>query len=887
MIRQRTLLLLPILLAILSCSLFSNDNAKGSKAAFSGETLYLMSASIMAESEQGNSSGGILNKEDRIKIINLGPVVNHEGVDYAPTVSADGRTLYFVSNRPGSRVDDDDNPTHDFWATKKKERLDTNFFEPFNIDTITGLDYLNVNTMHNEGAASIAADRQSLFFTACNRPDGLGDCDLYRSEIQGNVWSRPINLGKNVNSDGWDSQPSIAPDKSRIYFVSTREGPNSDGKPVGDNMDIWYSDWDDDMEEWLPAVNFEAINTDGMDVTPFIAADNSTLFFASNEHKPNFGGTDFYVTRYDATMDSWSTPENLGQPINTDGNEMFITLPASGDVIYFSSTRKDLKGYQGDLDVFMAFVPTFFRAVNVVGTVVDECSGEFIPASISITNPITGRVVEDKIDFDKRTFEMIVSNTDYGDPKDSIKFVDLEITAVNEKYGTTSLIQRVNKPSKTEDPDEAKKYASEINVKLVLGQKPVIQSEIKEAEFISRAKATQPELANYNGLVMNETKTWDLYPLLAMVFFDIGQSDIPSRYQIFRSADQTKFFADTTIAGGTLDKYYHLLNIYGFRLNKHKDAKITIVGNTDNTNPEEKSKELAETRAQNVYNYLRDVWGISEDRMKVEARLLPREASGTQQDPDMGNAENRRVEIQCDVWEVIKPVFDIGSVIRPQPETMDFVLKNGIEDGIIASKRVEIKRGDDMWNTITDLKVEDNKVNWNWQDTDYEYPKDEVPYKAQFIITTKEGHECVSDIITIPVMQVSSEKKKVSKTADSTYERYNLILFPFNSAEAGSLNERIMNDYVYERCKPTSKIRVIGHTDTKGMYDTNKKLSERRAGTVEKGINRKTSSRYGELISEGVGEEDPMYPNELPEGRFYNRTVQVIIQTPVSEYDDL
>ena len=218
MIRQRTLLLLPILLAILSCSLFSNDNAKGSKAAFSGETLYLMSASIMAESEQGNSSGGILNKEDRIKIINLGPVVNHEGVDYAPTVSADGRTLYFVSNRPGSRVDDDDNPTHDFWATKKKERLDTNFFEPFNIDTITGLDYLNVNTMHNEGAASIAADRQSLFFTACNRPDGLGDCDLYRSEIQGNVWSRPINLGKNVNSDGWDSQPSIAPDKSRKNF---------------------------------------------------------------------------------------------------------------------------------------------------------------------------------------------------------------------------------------------------------------------------------------------------------------------------------------------------------------------------------------------------------------------------------------------------------------------------------------------------------------------------------------------------------------------------------------------------------------------------------------------------------------------------------------------
>lgn len=882
----RTLFILPIILALFYPINLLSENLP-TPCSPAGNTYYLMSAVIMAESASQEGSGNIIQKADKIKIINLGPVINHEGVDYAPTISADGRTLFYVSDRTGSRINSNEKVnSHDFWAARKNNRLDTVFFEPWNIDTLTGLDYLNVNSEFNEGAASIAADRQSLYFTACSRPDGLGECDVYSSEIQGNVWARPVNLGKNVNSKGWDAQPSIAPDKSRVYFVSSREGPNSDGKSKPENIDIWYSDWDDDMEEWLPAKNLEAINTSKQEFTPFIAADNVTLFFASRGHKPNLGGLDFYVTRYDAGTDLWSKPENLGAPINTDEDEMFISLPASGDVIYFSSKRTDLPGSQGNLDVFMAFVPTFFRAVNLIGTVVDECSGEFIPADITVKNPITGREVKDKIDFDKTEFEVVISNTDYGDPKDSLKFVDIEITAVNEKYGTTSLVQRVEKPAKTEEISETKEFASEIKVKLVLGQQPVIQANINEADYITRIKSIKPELGTFRGLVMNETKTWDLYPLLPNIFFDIGKDEIPARYQLFKSKDQTKYFTDTTIAGGTLDKYYHLLNIYGFRLTNKPNEKITIVGNTDNQSEGEKSKELAKKRAENVFNYLRDIWGISESRMKIEARLLPKTPSGTQQDPDLGNAENRRVDIECDEWDIIKPVFDVGSVIRPQPETMDFELKNGIEEGIIAKRRIEIKRGETVWNTLTDLgAVTNSDINWNWQDSEYEYPNDEVPFIAQFIVTTNEGHECKSEPIEIPVMQVSSERKQVEKTADSTMERYNLILFPFNSAEAGPLNERIMRDYVYQRCRPTSKIEVIGHTDVKGMYDTNKKLSVRRAGTVETGIKRTTKNAFGELKSDGVGEENALYPNELPEGRFYNRTVQVIIQTPVSEYE--
>jgi hypothetical protein len=172
-------------------------------------------------------------------------------------------------------------------------------------------------------------------------------------------------------------------------------------------------------------------------------------------------------------------------------------------------------------------------------------------------------------------------------------------------------VQRVVKPSVTENPEEAGKVVEEINITVTLGERPVLASKIAEANYISRMKKFQPQLAGYNGLVMEQIQTWDLYPLLNYVFFDLGSSKIPDRYILFKSPDQTRYFSDTTIAGGTLNKYYHILNIYGFRLKQYPDAKIEIVGTTDGTTPEEKRPGLSQERAQVVYDYFKNIWGIS------------------------------------------------------------------------------------------------------------------------------------------------------------------------------------------------------------------------------------------------------------------------------------
>lgn len=298
---------------------------------------YLYAATIL---DDGDEEGGIdLTSPEvikKIRIINLGPVVNTPSLDYAPTVTADGKTLYFVSDRPGSMLSKDGDPSHDFWATKKLENLDTNFFPPFNIDTIHAYGpELSVNTIYNEGVASIAADRQTLVFTGCNRPDGFGDCDLYIVDIEGDKWGKPRNLGRQVNSEYWDSQPSITSDKSRIYFASNRPGPHG-----VKNIDIWYTDFDEETNQWKPAQNLTAINTDGVDWSPFIAPDNITLFFASNGHTPNLGGLDFYFVKKTGVgpdgKDTWSKPTHLPAPLNTSGDEFpFLASVGRCDVLCF------------------------------------------------------------------------------------------------------------------------------------------------------------------------------------------------------------------------------------------------------------------------------------------------------------------------------------------------------------------------------------------------------------------------------------------------------------------------------------------------------------------------------------------------------------------------
>lgn len=838
-----------------------------------GKDFYLYAVEILdpPSPTQNQEADQLISK--KIRIINLGPIVNSPYLDYAPAISVDGKTLYFVSNRPGSIPQPDGASSHDFWAATKADRYDTVFNKPFNIDPNSPYGEFGVNTWRNEGVMAITADQQMIFFTACDRPDGLGSCDIYMAEIQGNTWGKPQNLGPNVNSEYWESQPTITSDKSRLYFASNRPGGQGE-------IDIWYSDYDFEFGEWQPAKNLgPVINTKGRDWSPFIAADDRTLFFASNGHKPNLGGLDFYYSRMDE-QGNWSKPINLEPPINTDEDESFISLPGSGDIIYFASTREDLPGYQGNFDIFMAFVPTFFRTINLTVQVKDECTGADIPGKVTIYNPVTKKIFTDSVDGRFKTeVDLVIRNQDFGPPEDSINRIGLVITASNPNYGTVTDTVFVDRPEAVRDEEQAQKAIDLPPVQMFLGQRPELSAEMDFADYVKRTGGS------FKGLVMEEVVIRSLHPLLNYVFFDPGSAQIPSRYVLFTSPEETANFSDETIPGGTLEKYYHILNIIGYRMKKFPQAKIELVGCNDNTTPEEKAGglELSRKRAEAVFNYLKNVWGISPERMKITVRNLPKVYSNLKD--TAGIKENRRVEILSDEWEILKPILDVDRTRFPSPEEMTFVMENGIEDALVASRRIVVTRGGKPWKVLTDIGTVEPTYTWNWQSEQGTYPDDETPFSAKLIVVSKNGKECESLPIFIKVKQVSTAEMLAQRVETKTLEKYNLILFPFDRYDPGPLNERIIKEFILPRIFPSSEIEIVGHTDIVGLYDHNKRLSENRAKAAEKVIDQFVKGNYKSMEIRGVGEDDPLYTNLLPEGRFYNRTVQIIIRTPLKDIE--
>jgi len=275
--------------------------------------------------------------------VNVGENINTRYDEYWPSLTADEQTLVITRLIPVDLVQ---------YSDPQKDYIDEQYLAESNRRMLPGLNdvqedfYISIkedgkwtnainagkplNTSGNEGAQTILVDGSMMYFTACNREDGLGRCDIYSSERKNGGWDLPANLGSPVNSSHWDAQPSISPDGKTLFFVSNRAGGYG-------QKDIWYSQL---MENgnWSKPVNLgEKINTSGQEQSPFIHPDNKTLYFAS-DGLIGMGGSDlFKVTRHDDG--SWSEPKNLGYPINSNFDEIGLIVNAQGNKAYFSSDR--------------------------------------------------------------------------------------------------------------------------------------------------------------------------------------------------------------------------------------------------------------------------------------------------------------------------------------------------------------------------------------------------------------------------------------------------------------------------------------------------------------------------------------------------------------------
>jgi len=188
-----------------------------------------------------------------------------------------------------------------------------------------------INTDFNEGTCTISTDGRTLIFAACKRRENYGKCDLYSSKKIGNAWQKPQNLGPLINSTSWQSQPSLSADGRTLFFSSDRRGG------IG-GKDIWKSHLD--SLSWCMPINLgEEINTEFDEVSPFIHANNISLFFAS-DGRPGMGGLDIFLSKNNTNH--WSLPLNLGMPLNDYANQVGFAIAPDCQRAFYSYNDRSI-----------------------------------------------------------------------------------------------------------------------------------------------------------------------------------------------------------------------------------------------------------------------------------------------------------------------------------------------------------------------------------------------------------------------------------------------------------------------------------------------------------------------------------------------------------------
>ena len=303
---------------------------------------------------------------------NLGENINSKDPEYYPSITIDGKKIVFTR-----RVHGNDAKGNELTGNE-------DFYESGLIDgqwskakPLEG----NINSsQYNEGAQNISQDGKWLIFTGCLFPEGMGSCDLYISYLTKQGWSQPENLGPNVNSEFWESSPSLSPDKKDLYFSSSVPG-GFGGK------DIWVCHRNANGK-WGAAQNLGAdINTSGDEGCPFIHADNQTLYFNSNGHQGYSEKADLFVS-HKQPDGTWSKPENLGYPINTIDEEGSLIVSADGKTAYYASDRSDTKGA---LDIYTFELREDVRPAKtlwVKGKVFDKKTKNGLPSSVELTDVV-------------------------------------------------------------------------------------------------------------------------------------------------------------------------------------------------------------------------------------------------------------------------------------------------------------------------------------------------------------------------------------------------------------------------------------------------------------------------------------------------------------------
>ncbi len=303
-----------------------------------------------------------INNPVNVTVSNLGDGINSKFDEYGPTISSDGKTIFFTSRRPetkgGAKDPYDSKFLEDIYFSTWNDQLNTwNKAEP-----IPG----KVNTEDHDGCLSLSPTGDELFIYRNEGDAGVGAGDIFLSKKSpAGKWSVAKRIEKPINSSYFESSASITRDGSKLYFISERE------KGLG-RGDIYVSERID-KTTWGAPVNLgPIINTKNDERMVYIHPEGDVLFFSSNGHK-SIGGYDIYKSTL--VDGKWTEPINIGYPINTVDDEVNFTMTANNKKAYITAYLNEGMGgldiYEVDLTQY-PLVSSSSKVIQLKGIITDE-----------------------------------------------------------------------------------------------------------------------------------------------------------------------------------------------------------------------------------------------------------------------------------------------------------------------------------------------------------------------------------------------------------------------------------------------------------------------------------------------------------------------------------
>lgn len=409
------------------------------------------------------------------------------------------------------------------------------------------------NMHDNEGGATLTIDNKELFYTLCRyTTTGYYNCDICYSKRVGNSWSEITSIGKQVNLDNtWESQPSITSDGNTLYFVSDRPGG------LG-GYDI-YETTRDSTGIWSAPKNLgQGINTAGNEKSPFIHTDSQTLYFSS-DGLMGLGGYDIFFTKLDSN-NLWNNPQNIGHPINSYEDDVGFFVSTDGHKGYFASNKFD--GFGGwDLyyfDLYEEARPE--KVLFVKGDIKNMLDQGFKNTKVELKNVESKKITD--IPVDTLTGEYVAA----------VLFRDDYILTVKDKGFV----------------NEAR-YLAKVDPKTV--QPLSMQIDLKPIEI---------------GM------TYRLHD----IYFDFNSFELPLESK------------------AVLQEFYEFLK-------DNPGLRVSIEGHTDNIGNDNNNLVLSEKRAKAVHQYLLNL-GIKQSRIAYKGFGESRPIADN--NTDDGRAMNRRTE---------------------------------------------------------------------------------------------------------------------------------------------------------------------------------------------------------------------------------------------------